>query len=123
MPQLPLEAIILSQGGFEGRGFRHQAAGEDCKFVPQGAAAYLGYWVLTGGADAGSVQAVEGDLGDVIETVLEGLRSLIVAFRDVDTPFYAVPDTGNVPRFNDYEHLSRLKEWAALDDGGGEEVA
>ncbi len=102
LPQLPLEAIILSKGGFEK--------------VPRGEAVYLGYWKMTGGSKAGEVREISGDLSDTIDIVLEGLKNLIAVFRELDTPFYAVPDTSNAPRFNDYEHVSRLKEWAALDD-------
>ncbi len=103
LPQMPLEAIILSEGGF--------------KDVPKGEAVYLGYWKMTGGSKAGEIRAISGDLDETIDIVLEGLKNLIAVFRELDTPFYAVPDTSNAPRFNDYEHISRLKEWAALDDG------
>ena len=64
---------------------------------------------------------VEMRIDETIENVLEGLKSLIAVFRDLDTPFYCIPDTNRAPRFNDYEHVSRLKEWAALDgDSDGE---
>lgn len=121
LPQLPLEALILARGGFAGKGFKHQPKDEGRKSVSKGEAVYLGYWKLTGGTKAGEVQAISGDLDETIDIVLEGLKSLIAVFRDLDTPFYAIPDTNNAPRFNDYEHVSRLKEWAALD--GEEEVA
>ncbi len=106
LPQLPLEALILSQGGF---------AFPDGTKVPAGDIKYLGYWTLTGGQVAGKTESISGDLDEAITTVLDGLKGMIAEFRKVETPFYAVPDTSNVPRFNDYEHVSRLKEWAALD--------
>ncbi len=121
LPQLPLEALILSNGGFAGKGFKHDKKEELRKSVSRGDTTYLGYWKLTGGTKAGEVQSISGDLDETIETVLEGLKNLVSAFRDLDTPFYAVPNTNNAPRFNDYEHVSRLKEWVALDGEGGAE--
>ena len=120
LPQLPLEALMLSAGGFDGRGFKNQSRDEEKKSVPKGEATYLGYWKLTGGVNAGETYELIGDLDETIETVLEGLKDLIRAFRTFDTPFYAVPDANRAPRFNDYEHLSRLKEWAVLDEHDGE---
>ncbi len=120
-PQLPLEAVIASHGGFNGKGFKHGSKTDPKKYVPKGDTKYMGYWKMTGGRTPGEVVSVDGDLDETIRIVLDGLKELVRTFRDVDTPFYAVPDTGNAPRFNDYEHVSRLKEWAALDgvDEGG----
>ncbi len=106
LPQMPLEALILSKGGFPS--------------IPKGESVYLGYWKLTGGAKAGEIRAINGDLDETIEIVFEGLKNLITVFRELDTPFYAIPDTSNAPRFNDYEHVSRLKEWVVLDDVEGD---
>ncbi len=107
-PQLPLEAIMLAGGGFTKSD------------IPKGDAAYLGYWKVTGARTAGEVVALSGDLDETIEIVLEGLKGVIRAFRDIETPFFAVPDHKNAPRYNDYELLSRYKEWAVLDEETGE---
>ena len=40
----------------------------------------------------------------------------VVVFFDEKTPYYSIPNLDNAPRFNDYEHLARVKEWAALGD-------
>ncbi len=117
LPQMVLESIILSGGGFNGRGFKYQSETQDKKHVPKGDCVYLGYWKLTGGTKAGEIRAIAGDLDETIDIVLDGLKNLIAVFRELDTPFYAIPNTENAPRFNDYEHISRLKEWAALDNG------
>ncbi len=116
LPQMPLEALILSQGGFYGRGFKQQQKDKVKKYVPKGDAIYLGYWKLTGGVKSGEIVAVIDNVDDVTQIILEGLKGLVKEFRNIDTPFYAIPDASNAPRFNDYEHVSRLKEWAALDD-------
>jgi len=44
-------------------------------------------------------------------------------FDGAQTPYYSLPDAGNVPRFQDYAHLARVQEWAALDEAGGAEEA
>lgn len=102
-PQMPLEAIMISEVGFEG--------------VARGDVRYIGYWLLNGG----KVVALDAGLEDTVAIVRDGLSSLVRAFREVDVPFYCVPDALNAPRFNDYEQLARLKEWAALggDESGG----
>ncbi len=102
MPQLPLEAIIASEGGFENLSADH--------------AHYLGYWVIKGGADAGSTTEIFGPLDDLLNKTQQGLEHLILAFENPDTPYHAIPNPENAPRFNDYEHLSRLKEWGAQND-------
>ncbi len=99
-PQLPLEALMIARGGFEG--------------VEASLARYLGYWKLTGGQKAGEIISIEGDLECTLGIVENGLKELVRFFRDVSVPYYAVPDVMNAPRFNDYEHLARLKEWTAL---------
>ncbi len=115
LPQLPLEALILSHGGFDGKGFKNVRQDEVKKYVPAGQGVYLGYWKLTGGRKAGELIDISGDLDETFALVEEGLRALISVFRDMDTPFYCIPDATRAPRFNDYEHISRQKEWAALD--------
>lgn len=125
LPQLPLEALILSQGGFDGCGFgRFKQHDDDIKKIPKGTVDYIGYWVMTGAREAGRKYEVQGDLSETMENVRNGLVDLIATFRDPSTPFYSVPDAKNMPRFNDYAHLARVMEWSALDtdhdtDGGG----
>ena len=116
LPQLPLEALIMRGSGFDG-------GDEPGKRVQAGAVSYLGYWKMTGGRMAGEEIALDGDLEETLRIVEEGLRCLVDAFYQEETPFYCVPDMGNAPRFNDYEHLARLKEWAVLDNEDGEDAA
>ncbi len=120
LPQMPLEALILSQGGFYGCGFKQQPKDAEKKYVPKGDAIYLGYWKLTGGVKSGEITAIidDVDVDVVVGVILDGLKGLVKEFRNIDTPFYAIPDATNKPRFNDYEHVSRLKEWADFDDSG-----
>lgn len=115
LPQLVLEAMILKMGGFDGRGFKGQSNSEG-KAISSGDVDYLGYWIMSGSGEvAGRTEAIQGDLNETVDIVRSGLENLVSIFRKEETPFYAVPDPVNAPRFNDYEHVSRLKEWAALD--------
>ncbi len=115
LPQLVLEALMLKMGGFDGRGFKGKS-NNDSKSVAKGCVDYLGYWIISGSGEKPAVlEEIEGDLDETLDIVQSGLENLISLFREDSTPFYAVPDPANAPRFNDYEHVSRLKEWAALD--------
>jgi ATP-dependent helicase/nuclease subunit B len=110
LPQLPLEAMILNQDGFAESGIRGKQA------------CYVGYWKLTGGRDAGSNIDVsdEHKLCEAIKKTREGFLNLLWVFENEDVPYYAIPRLDNPPRFNDYEHLERVKEWAALGEQEGE---
>jgi ATP-dependent helicase/nuclease subunit B len=104
-PQLPLEALILNQGGF--------------KDIKDSHSGYIGYWKLTGtrkGTEVIGLGTAEG-LSDLIESTDEGFRGLLQAYADADTPFTCRPDPGRIPRFDDYKHLARVDEWANDEDG------
>jgi len=103
-PQLPIEALIVQDGGFEG------IAPTPC--------AYLGYWVLNG-----SKPTEANDPHDMLIDTKAALITLIETYNDENIPYFAIPRATKLPRFNDYEHLSRIKEWAALDDSDGEAAA
>ena len=102
LPQLPLEALILLKGGFTD--------------IPADKIGYMGYWKLTGGRPAGQITGLEGDLNEMVEEAQERLQTLIETFNDPTTPYLSLPRPDQAPRFNDYELLARVKEWAALDD-------
>lgn len=96
-PQLPLEALILRRGGFDG--------------LSEGAATSLDYWRLTGGEPAGEMRAHDRDIAALVEAAETGLLGLIEAFEVEETPYLAVPDPDLAPTFDDYAHLARIKEW------------
>ncbi len=104
-PQLSLEAVIAEAGGFDG--------------VAAAAVDELSYWRLTGGDPAGEEKPVIADAATLAAEALDGLCRLIAEFDDPTTPYHAVPDMTKAPRFNDYAHLARIKEWADLDRGDG----
>ncbi|MSO92364.1 MAG: double-strand break repair protein AddB [Rhodospirillales bacterium] len=97
-PQLPLEAVIAEAGGFEG--------------VPRARVSQLDYWRLRGTDPAGERSPLHGDLARHTEEARAGLLRLIAAFDQPETAYEARPRPEAAPRFSDYEHLARVKEWA-----------
>jgi ATP-dependent helicase/nuclease subunit B len=102
-PQLPLEAAIAKLGGFDG------IAAAD----PES----LAFWKLSGGAEAGKVAPIKGAVDRLADDALAGLKNLVAAFDNPETPYPAVPRRKWELRYNDYAHLARLKEWAQSEDG------
>ena len=98
-PQLPLEAAIVLAGGFDG--------------LPAGAVSEIAYWQLMGGDPAGKIDSVTADCADVAAAALAGLARLVAAFDDEATPYLAQPNPACAPRYSDYGHLARIKEWSA----------
>ncbi len=103
-PQLPLEALILADGGFESPGAKPPSA--------------LSYWIVRGGREGGDVISLQsdGDLEKAMTGAHDGLQDLINLFDDERTPYYSLPRPDRAPRYNDYEHLARVREWTALDE-------
>lgn len=105
-PQLPLEAAMIRAGGFAG-------------VLPDQAIAGLEHWRLSGAATPGEIKPVkpaDGDIAALADQALAGLLGLIARFDLAETPYLSQP-RGLAPRFSDYAHLARVKEWSA---GGGE---
>lgn len=103
-PQLPLEAAMARQGGF--------------KDVEGGQVAALEFWHLAGGREPGRI-APAGDDADTLATeALTGLAELVTEFRLPGSRYVARPRPAYAPKFSDYEHLERVREWAAA---GGED--
>jgi ATP-dependent helicase/nuclease subunit B len=107
LPQLPLEALILESGGFADIGPLNIRS--------------LSYWKLTGGRDPGEIIEIESALPEILSRTNDGLRNLVAVFDNEQTPYLNLPDAERLLRFNDYEHLARVREWATLgedvDDG------
>lgn len=105
-PQLPLEAVIAQQGGFEG--------------LPEAPATRLSYIRARGYGEGGE----ERDAGkkltpdELASEALEHLKNLVAAYASETQPYKALRRTGFDYRYDDYAHLARLQEWQA---GGGEE--
>ena len=102
-PQLPLEAAIAAACGFAGIG--------------SAAVSQLAFWQLSGGTPPGKAKPVKEDPAALGRDALAGLESLVEAFDDPETPYLSRPRPGAAPRYSDYTHLARVREWAS---GGGE---
>ncbi|MBQ7412712.1 MAG: PD-(D/E)XK nuclease family protein [Alphaproteobacteria bacterium] len=98
-PQLPLEALLLAQGGFPG--------------ISPAQEIELAYWKLAAKEkDCKAVQITKHEkTDDIIRNCLNGLKNLIWTFYQPDTPYEVCPIAGKEPTYNDYEHLSRRAEW------------
>jgi ATP-dependent helicase/nuclease subunit B len=105
-PQLPLEAAMAAAGGFDG--------------VAAAVVGALQFWRLTGGNPPAEAEDVKGGEPAALAAIaLNGLRQLVVAFDSPNTVYQSEPDPAFAPRFSNYAHLARVKEWSA---GGPEDV-
>ena len=104
-PQLSLEAAIAAGGGFAG--------------VAAAPVASLEYWRLSGGEPAGEIIAPakdEASLRALAAAAWQGFADLVARFDDAATPYRAVPRPEKAPRYSDYAHLARVKEWSVAED-------
>ena len=104
-PQLPLEALIVQAGGFEG--------------ISAKSVSDLSYWRLRGGNPAGEILSVGENPIKLIVEAEKGVAALIRRFDDESTPYESQPRPENAPKFSDYEHLARVKEWSTYDRESG----
>jgi len=103
VPQLPLEAAIAADGGFEG--------------LTASVVAALGFVAAGGGDPPGSEQPVScDDIGKLAAQTLAGLERLIALFDDPQTPYAPLRRhtfKGSY-RYDGYAHLARIAEWSLL---------
>ncbi|WP_321575867.1 double-strand break repair protein AddB [Sneathiella sp. P13V-1] len=108
-PQLSLEAVMAGKGGFADLG-------------PDGVSVIeLLYIRLSGGDPAGEARPASKKVSveELAEGAYEGLCRLIAQFDKEATPYLVSPRPKYASRFNDYEHLSRLREWSGGDGSDG----
>jgi len=105
-PQLPLEALMLERGGFEK--------------IPSGKVRELVYWKVTGGGqrpvERKPVRPRDCSVEQMVNDAEAGLKALVERFDDAATPYLSQPHADSKPRFSDYEHLARIKEWVVSGD-------
>lgn len=102
-PQLALEAAMVDRKGFKG--------------ISKGEIVELAYIRLSGGDPAGEKRdaAKKLTVQELAAEAYDGLQKLIAQFDKETTPYLTKPRPEYEDRFNDYEHLARVKEWS----GGG----
>lgn len=94
-PQLPLEALMVQEGGFEP--VKKQSVSE------------LSFWHLSGGIEGGAQISYAKNIGTLMEETKQGLHALVEAFYDPQTPYLSIPYQRGL--YDDYHHLARIKEW------------
>jgi ATP-dependent helicase/nuclease subunit B len=109
-PQLPLEALMLEKGGFDK--------------IPSGKVRELVYWKVTGSGqkpvERKSIAPKDYSVEEMVSDAERGLRALVDQFDDPATPYMSQPRADAKPRFSDYGHLARVKEWGVSGDDGEE---
>jgi ATP-dependent helicase/nuclease subunit B len=100
-PQLALEAAMVARNGFPG--------------LTGGSVEELLYIRLSGSDPAGEVRDAGKDMSpdEQARSAYEGVLRLIAQFDREATPYLTRPRPDFIDRFNEYEHLARLKEWSS----------
>ena len=78
------------------------------------------YWRLKGGEAGGEERSAGDDVYGLASEALEGLQALVTVFDDEATPYAARPHPEHAPKYSDYLHLARVREWASGGDEGEE---
>jgi ATP-dependent helicase/nuclease subunit B len=108
-PQLTLEGAILRGGGF--------------KDVAPGSIAHITYVRLRGGEKAGEPKEIkfeEGTPDSQAETAKQKLATVAAKFLLEGEPYRSLVHPMWKKQYGEYDHLARVKEWAA--SGGESEV-
>ena len=111
-PQLPLQAFIAQNGGFETLNSAPVSGGE--------------YIVLTGKKSDGykslsiapPKNSVMNSFHDITEHVRDGFISWVQRFDNEKTPYTSHFMPQYIKFEGDYDHLARVKEWSAHEDEG-----
>lgn len=108
-PQLPLEAVIALNGGFEQLAAARIAG--------------LRYISANGGEPPGiEIPIKVDDLAALAEETRRGLERLIAAFDDPSTPYRAVRRPAYDYRYDEFKHLARVAEWQGGEaEAGGDD--
>lgn len=100
-PQLPLEAMIFSEDGFD--------------TSVKGGVSELAY-IHLGGKTPGTLRRVK-DVKAVITRNVEGLKKLIDLYDNEEMPYRSRLRPMYMKYAGDYDHLARVKEWSVYGDG------
>jgi ATP-dependent helicase/nuclease subunit B len=106
-PQLPLEALIATEGRFKGLGAREVVK--------------LAYISARGGDPAGEERPLEKVAPqELAKQAREGVAELIAHFDAPDTPYAAMRRAAFTSgyKYDDYAHLARVGEWLGADGEG-----
>jgi ATP-dependent helicase/nuclease subunit B len=105
-PQLTLEAAMAERGAFAD--------------IDAGAKVAAGVYVKLMGADGGKDSALdfkERSFSEVASEHFAQLVNYLSSFRNEETGYPSRPYPQYASRYNDYDHLARVKEWSAGENG------
>lgn len=97
-PQLPIEALIASQGGFDE--------------LPPAPINQLMYWKMDD-----KIIALCDDIAQVITDTQSHILEIINLFADPEVGYLSRPNPKHILEYSDYEHLARVKEWSITSEG------
>ena len=113
-PQLPLEALILREGGFEDVA-KDTTRLDSLTYISTRTRETLGAEL-----DVREIVPKDGTLDDLVEESFQGLKCLLNAYLDEAQPYLCRPREESRGYAGDYDHLARLLEWSsAASDGDG----
>lgn len=103
-PQLPVEALIAQAGGFDN--------------VPQKVVEKLIYWQLNK-----KETVIEKDMEKLLVDTYRQIQRMANLFEFESTAYLSCPNPAKAPKYSDYEHLARVREWSVVveDEGFGNE--
>ena len=104
-PQLPLEGLIASVGGFE----------KDGRKLPAKPIKHLVYFAL-GNQISYPDRSKDYDLDTLLDDTKERIEKMIAAFDNEETPYLFNPNPRNENIYSEYEHLARFKEWKGKEN-------
>jgi ATP-dependent helicase/nuclease subunit B len=100
-PQLPLEALILLEKGFDDMPVSKKTKLDICE---------LSYITLGAGVKFGNVVSFTDGLKALIDETCVGVKELITFYSKATTPFLVCPDFERAGLYNDHYHIERLEE-------------
>ena len=100
-PQLPLEAVLLAEGGFEG--------------APRAIADEYVYWRFGGAAPGPQIVKTELSAAAMAHEARARFLELMRDYDDPDQPYLSKPRVKFAKEYADYDGLARRKEWADAD--------
>jgi ATP-dependent helicase/nuclease subunit B len=106
-PQLPLEAIIAKNNGFEEI---------DVDEIQE-----MDYWKLSGSRDGSKVAKFNSNVDELLDSTMEKITEMINKFDDENIGYESRPNPKFAPKYSDYNHLARVAEWASSAEDGGDE--
>lgn len=110
-PQLPIEALIAKNDGFKITGKKNKI--KNFVFCQLGS----GNGRKTGGYEKKFDETeLKTDMDYVIEQSYIGLKRQVLAFEQESAKYIARPHPEHAPKYSDYEHLARIKEWIDEND-------